>query len=167
MVTCKNGALKATTTVKYIPDRTRLVVGSDRYRDSLSGPDFDKKLAPDAILVFSHIVKEHGSTTKIRENISGSPSITEADTEGHRRDFDKNYDMGKYEYSYLWVNSDKGKGIKMLEKAIIGEIKKEYRGPLQALIKSAELDLGTYNGQMVFGDAGLDKRANLNGEPID
>jgi hypothetical protein len=70
-------------------------------------------------------------------------------------------------YSYLWENPAKAKGMKNLGAAILKAIDKADQPPLTALIKAEKIDLDTYTGQLVNGDAGLDKKADLNGAPVE
>jgi hypothetical protein len=144
-----------------------LVKGKDAYPDGLSGPNFDKNLRKNAILVFSHVVKEHGFTTKNVDNISNSDPITKKAADDLRNTFDKNFDIGKYEYSFMWEDADKGKGVKGLDAAIVEAIDEEYRGDFKTFVKAARIDLNKFKGQLLVGDSGVDKRANLDGKPMD
>jgi uncharacterized protein RhaS with RHS repeats len=168
VVTCdKNNTLKASPPkVTYIADQDKLVAGKNAYPEGLSGPDFDKKLAADAVLVISYVKKEHGFTTAIVGNVSGSDPITEEKAQGYRRSFDNKYEKGTYEYYYVWINSEKCKGVKNLEKALPEAIDKKYREAFEAAMKQAAIDPTKFNGQFVIGGSGLDYRADLKGEPI-
>jgi hypothetical protein len=165
VVTCAAGELKATPTVKYIPDRSKLE-GATRFKDTLFGPDFDKKLTKDAVLVFSYVLKEHGFTTANVRDISNSDPITEAEAKALKK-FEKGFDTGTYKYYYLWLDPGKAKGIKKLGEALLDELDEKQRDALKELLDGAKIDLDKFQGQIIYGDAGLDKRADIDGKPKD
>jgi hypothetical protein len=138
--------------------------GNPAYKDGLKGPEFDKKLRDDAVLVFSYVKKEHGYTKDFVSNISGSPKISKAQAEALKRTFDPKLPQGQFEYSYLWEKADKCPGAKDLKDSILKAIDVDYRPKLESVVKDAKINLDTFNGQLLFGDKGLDLRAGLDGK---
>lgn len=162
VVTCDDkGKLNATVRVTYILDRPRLV-GRPSFNDRNNGPGFDKKLAKDAILVFSHVVKEHGFSDQLLDDIRLQKELTQAEAEVEKKRIDPKYDKGEYTYSYLWADADKPKGVVIKDrgKAILAILNKET----QELLKGMGVNLDTYKGQKLVGDAGVSEEAGLDGK---
>jgi hypothetical protein len=127
----------------------------------MSGPNFDKKLTKAAIMVFSHVVKEHGFSGAILPRIENGEEITQAEAEKEKKLMDPKYDKGTYTYSYLWADADKPAGVvvKNRGKAILGVLVEETR----KLVEAMGVDLDTYKGQKLVGDADVSKEAGLDG----
>ncbi len=107
-------------------------------------------------------MKEHGFSDKVLEDIPKGREIAQARAEQEKKLMDPRYDKGKYTYSYLWADADKPKGVVIMarQKAILALLNKET----QQLLKGMGVNLDTYKGQKLVGDAGVNQEAGLDGK---
>ena len=166
VVTIKDGKLTATPKVSYKVDRKKLLAGETSYHDTVGGPSFDKDLAPDAVLVFSHVTKEQGYTRGNFANLKGT-AMSKDEAAAINATMQTNLGTGSYQYSYLWENAAKAKDVAKLQDALLDSLDQDAKDLLSALIKSQKLDLGDFKGQLLAGDSGLEKKADLDGKDMD
>jgi hypothetical protein len=154
------GTLTASTPrVTYILDRPRLE-GKASFPDGMAGPNFDKTLTKNAILVISHVVKEQGYTGQKLLNRKGD--VTQIVAQENLKMMDPNLDRGTYTYSYLWADAGKGGAIANRQQAILKVLPEEAQGWVKDMFSC--LDLDTYKGQKIKGDAGVEVEADLDGK---
>jgi hypothetical protein len=154
------GKIAAKATTRYFEDATD-ASGKRLFPDRLGGPDFDISLRPDAVIVWSHVSKEHGLVSGNIKEVRGA-EVTEDRAKTIRGMIGGANcpEMGEISYDYYWSDIDTATARKAKAEDVVKELEKasgaeELKSFVKAVIgKNGKIDLKTFNGQFLISESG-------------
>ena len=155
-----DGKVAAVSTTRYYEDATD-ASGDRLFQDMLGGPNFDRALRADAVIVISRMRKVHGLIPGRLQKVRGT-EIRKARADeiegiiGAKGCLEK----GDISYDYYWSEIDKATArkakpadlLKQLEQKVGAKEIKDFLDAVKG--RNKEFDFEKFNGQLLISEAG-------------